>query len=263
MLVRTWNLFHGNTLPPERRAHLREMIELAAADRPEVLLLQEIPAWALPRLGGWAGMRAAAIDVAARPPLGAWLGLWITRVNNGLIRSAFAGQGNAILVAPHLEPFEEQQRTVLNPFGFRRQVAKRLRLTRRDRRRWAGERRICQVVRVRLSAGGTLLVANLHASNHPDVRVRDAELERAFDVVGAGAEPTVFGGDFNRSPLTSESLRSLMERNGFSGGGEGIDQILVRGVVAAPPERWPEDRRRSNGRLLSDHAPVEVRLDVR
>ncbi len=28
VLVRTWNVFHGNTVPPGRRAHLREMIEL-------------------------------------------------------------------------------------------------------------------------------------------------------------------------------------------------------------------------------------------
>ena len=28
LLVRTWNVFHGNALPPRRRGYLREMIEL-------------------------------------------------------------------------------------------------------------------------------------------------------------------------------------------------------------------------------------------
>jgi len=43
LLVRTWNLFHGNAVPPERRAFLEEMVRLAAADGPDVLALQEVP----------------------------------------------------------------------------------------------------------------------------------------------------------------------------------------------------------------------------
>ena len=31
-LVRSWNVFHGNTYPPQRRAFLREMIELVTHD---------------------------------------------------------------------------------------------------------------------------------------------------------------------------------------------------------------------------------------
>jgi endonuclease/exonuclease/phosphatase family metal-dependent hydrolase len=263
VLVRTWNLFHGNTVPPERRAHLREMIELATSDRPDILLLQEIPAWALPRVAGWARMRAGAVDVAARPPLGAWLGLWITRVNSGLIRSAVAGQGNALLVAPYLEP-AEADRTVLNPVAYRRQVGDRLALTGRSRTRWAGERRICQSTRVTLPSGRSLLLANLHISNHLDVRIRDAELERAFSFVGRDTGPAVLGGDFNRSPRTSPKLRALIDDYDFSwSDSDGIDHILVRGATASPPLRWPDERRQRDGRLLSDHAPVEVQLDVR
>ena len=37
-----------------------------------------------------------------------------------------------------------------------------------------------------------------------------------------------------------------------------IDQIVVRGVDATPPRRWPEEERRYGTRLLSDHAPVEL-----
>ena len=47
MLVRSWNLFHGNTVPPQPREYLREMLRLATADDPDVLCVQEVPAWAL------------------------------------------------------------------------------------------------------------------------------------------------------------------------------------------------------------------------
>jgi hypothetical protein len=41
----------------------------------------------------------------------------------------------------------------------------------------------------------------------------------------------------------------------------GIDQILVRGTqIERGPVRWPKERRRIDGRLLSDHAPVEAVL---
>ena len=58
MLIRSWNLFHGRTFPPGRRLCLREMVELATADRPDVLCLQEVPLWALPKLEEWSGMGA-------------------------------------------------------------------------------------------------------------------------------------------------------------------------------------------------------------
>ena len=36
MVVRSWNLFHGNTSPPRRRAYLEEIVRLATADEPDV-----------------------------------------------------------------------------------------------------------------------------------------------------------------------------------------------------------------------------------
>src|SRR5260221_13740004 len=102
ILVRSWNLFHGNTVPPGRRAYLREMIELVTADGPDVVCVQEVPAWALGRLGGWAGMtEVPALARGARLgplPIPAALGGALTAPHHGLIRSAFAGQGNAILL---------------------------------------------------------------------------------------------------------------------------------------------------------------------
>ena len=62
MLVRTWNLFHGNALPPQRHSFLDAMVRLATADDPDVLCVQEAPARALGRF--------TVGDVAARPALG-------------------------------------------------------------------------------------------------------------------------------------------------------------------------------------------------
>ena len=50
MPVRTWNLFHGNTCPPQRRAFLREMIELITEEAPDIVCLQELPLWSLRHL---------------------------------------------------------------------------------------------------------------------------------------------------------------------------------------------------------------------
>src|SRR5438309_9634822 len=110
LLVRTWNLFHGNTVPPGRKAFLEEMVRLASADRPDVLCLQELPLWALPELGRWSGMTAVT-DVAQRPTLGplpstAGVGRVLTEIHHGLLRSAFTGQGNAILLGPRLQVLE-------------------------------------------------------------------------------------------------------------------------------------------------------------
>jgi endonuclease/exonuclease/phosphatase family metal-dependent hydrolase len=111
LVVRTWNVFHGNAVPPERRAFLREMVELVTADSPALVCLQEVPVWAIGRLACWSGMTVAAA-VAARP-----------RLRSGLFRSAFTGQANAILAD--------------RPLGDARNVVVSTR----------GERRVCQAVR--------------------------------------------------------------------------------------------------------------------
>jgi endonuclease/exonuclease/phosphatase (EEP) superfamily protein YafD len=257
VLVRTWNLFHGNSVPPGRRAYLKDMVRLAAADRPDVLLLQEVPLWALPELEGWSGMTAFT-QVAHRTPLGASLGGRITALDPGFLRSAVSGQGNAILLDPQLEPFDYHA-LVLNPRGFRREEAGRLDLDLPARFAWAKERRVCQVVRVALPDGRRALIANLHATRY--ARMAEAELRRAREFFVALARPgevEVFGGDFNVRP-GSEAIRAF-EEEGFSGPGPGVDHVLVRGAAASTPEQWPEERRRIDGVLVSDHAPLEVRI---
>jgi endonuclease/exonuclease/phosphatase family metal-dependent hydrolase len=38
--------------------------------------------------------------------------------------------------------------------------------------------------------------------------------------------------------------------------------VLVRGAEISAVRAWPDDERRYDGKLLSDHAPVEVDLKV-
>jgi endonuclease/exonuclease/phosphatase family metal-dependent hydrolase len=268
LLVRTWNLFHGNAKPPERTAFLEEMVRLAAADRPDVLCLQEVPAWALDRLGDWSGMSAVGA-VAARPTLGplpstAEIGRIVTSLNHGLLRSAFAGQANAVLVGGGLR-VRDDRCVALNPLRFRRAQARWLGLDLLARLAWARERRVCQAVRVAAEDGSTLVVGNLHATSYDaDQRLADAELLRAawfVDAVATPGEPIVICGDFNVTAARSRTLADLAGPEwGFSGGAPGIDHVLVRGLAAGAPEPWLPERRRVGGRLLSDHAPVEVRI---
>lgn len=268
LLVRSWNLFHGNTVPQTRSAYLEEMVRLAASDRPDVLCLQEVPAWALPKLGNWASMSAFG-KLAARPMLGpfpstATVGRAVTALDHGLLRSAFSGQGNAILLGGKLRPLFHRCIT-LNSWSFRRAQARWLSLSFLTRLSWAKERRICQAVRCRLPDGRSALVGNLHATSYrPDERLADAELLRAAVFADALAEPPdvcVLAGDLNVKVERSRTLPDLVGPEwGFSQPGEGIDHILVRGAESSRPERWPTERRRRGELLLSDHAPVEVRI---
>lgn len=230
MLVRSWNLFHGNTFPPGRRSRLEQMVRLATQDRPDVLCLQEVPLWALSRLPRWSGMSVRHV-VTRRALIGAWLGGAITRLHNGLFRSALAGQANAILLAPGLDALAH-------------------RTLRIDERRQ--EPRFCQAVRLE-----GLVVANLHATNdfrRPQLQAAEVVRAEAFVTGVAGGLPCVLAGDFN---LRAEHVPELA---GWSARGPGIDHVLVRGLSASPLEVWPVERRRHHGAVLSDHAPVEVTI---
>jgi len=268
VLVRSWNLFHGNTTPPARGAHLEDMLRLAVADGPGVLCVQEVPVWALGRLGGWTGMREVDA-LAARPVLGplpipADVGRALTAANHGIFRSAFSGQANAILLSPSLRVLEERT-IVLNPKRFRDAQARWLGLDWLASLAWGKERRVCQAVRFELGDGRTMLVANMHCTSYPpDQRLPDAELLRAAtfaDAVAAPDDVVVLAGDLNTSYLRSRTLHDLCSLEwGFSQAGPSIDHILVRGADVTPVHRWPDARREHEGRLLSDHAPVEVEI---
>lgn len=234
LLVRTWNLFHGNAVPPERRAFLEGMVRLATADEPDVLCLQEVPVWALAHLDAWSGMTSSGA-VARRPRLlSAELGRVVTDVHHGLLRSAFTGQANAVLVRRSLRVREERSFTIS--------------------RRGEGERRVCQAVRL----ADVALVGNFHATSGS----ADVQFLRAagfVDALSEPDEPVLLCGDANVRPGESGTYDELRAW-GFSEPAPGIDQILVRALPSTTPVVWPEERRRVAGRLLSDHAPVELHV---
>jgi endonuclease/exonuclease/phosphatase family metal-dependent hydrolase len=217
MVVRTWNVFHGNAVPPERRAYLRQMIELVTADDPDVVCLQEVPVWALGHLERWSGMHTVGA-VAAPPLLGsAEVGRWITELDHGLLRSAVTGEALAILVARRHSVSEE-------------------------RRDHVGPRRVL----LRVDLDGGLTVGDFHVTGGA---VAEEQFARVVELVRGDA--IVLAGDAN--------LRPPYDVEGFSEPlADSIDQILVRGLPSTPPVAWPAERRRLDGRLLSDHAPVEA-----
>lgn len=260
MLVRSWNLFHGNSVPPERRSFLDAMVALATEDDPDLLCVQEVPAWALERF--------TIGDIAARPSLGplpstAGIGRRITSIHPGVLRSAFAGQGNAMLVGPRLRLLAHERLT-LNTRRFRDAQARRLDLGVVARLAWRKERRIVQAARLEAVDGRTYLVANTHCTSFPDRRIAQAELLRAAWFATSTAESgdvVVLAGDFNVTSASAAVRELTSPAWGFEGGGPGIDHVLVRGAQPGEVRRWPTERRRVDGRLLSDHAPVEVEIE--
>jgi endonuclease/exonuclease/phosphatase family metal-dependent hydrolase len=222
LLVRTWNVFHGRTFPESRSVQLERMVRLATIDAPDVVALQEVPLWALTRLAGWSGMTALGA-VAKRGLLGP-LARPMQAFAPRLFRSPFTGQANAVLLGRRVRAVGEPRTVVLNPGA-------------------AGERRVVHTVEVE-AGERRIVVANLHASADRGQTRRAAE---AMD----GVARAVLCGDFN---LECHAV------SGFSEPIDGIDQILVKGLeFECPPAPWPEERRRlDDGRLLSDHAPVEA-----
>jgi endonuclease/exonuclease/phosphatase family metal-dependent hydrolase len=269
MVIRAWNLFHGNTFPPGRKAYVREMIELVTADRPGIVCLQEVPAWALEQVGVWADMHAVHARTR-RPRLGLvaipkGVGRRLTTVHAGRTRSAFGGQGNVILLLNEAKIRQTKQIT-LNTNPFCEEQAERLGLTAKEARSWERERRVCQVAKIELPNRKRLLVANVHATSRPaDLRLANAELRRAASFVDRQAEveeTVIFAGDFNTTLEASETLRDLTTRpdERYSATGPAVDHILIRGTIPSAIRVWSDEERIYNGRLLSDHAPVEVEI---
>jgi endonuclease/exonuclease/phosphatase family metal-dependent hydrolase len=228
ILVRTWNLFHGNAMPPKRRAYLRQMVELVTADEPGIVCLQEVPIWALRHLAAWSGMQAFGA-IAASPRGSAELGRWLTELNHGLLRSAFTGQANAVLVARGLDARDEGAL----------QISER------------GERRVCQLLRV----DGLGAVGNFHATGGSPA---DDQFQRAVDYVATADERAIVAGDANLRPGNGQTYDRLRTLDFSEPLPHSIDQILARGLPATRPVAWAEERRRVGGTLLSDHAPVEL-----
>jgi endonuclease/exonuclease/phosphatase family metal-dependent hydrolase len=216
VLVRTWNLFHGNAVPPERRAYLREMVQLVTSDSPDVVCLQEVPVWATLFLEQWSGMHVVFAQGAA-PLVLPRLGRWITDLHHGLLRSAVTGEGVAVLLARRLEA----RGTLREPVGPNRVL-----------------------LGVTLADG--TFVGCFHVTGGA---VAAQQFERVLELAPAG--PAILAGDVNlRPPYELEAWSQPLA--------ESIDQVFVRGLPSSAPVAWPTERRRVNGKLLSDHAPVEA-----
>ncbi len=171
LLVRTWNVFHGNAAAPGRRAYLRQMIELVSRDRPDVVCLQELPVWALARLERWSGLHATGA-VARRPllPLGARA---VTSLHHGLLRSAVTGEADAILTQASARDLGA---VVVGSSGLRR---------------------IAHAVEL----GGTTVV-NFHVDGDP------AQFERALRLAG---ERAIVAGDANVRSLGADGFSTPLE----------------------------------------------------
>jgi endonuclease/exonuclease/phosphatase family metal-dependent hydrolase len=200
------------------------MVELATADRPHVVCLQELPLWSLRLLDDWSGMRACTA-VARRTVVPRPIGRLLQHADPLRFRSGVTGQGNAILLDRSLGVHEHRVRRIS------------------DRGR---ERRVCHAVRL-----DGLVIGNVHATNDfRNPEVPREELRRAYELVDelvTGAEARVLAGDFN---LRDPELP-----------GPNIDHIVVAGAAHGPLVVWERERRVHNGAVLSDHAPVEVTIE--
>jgi endonuclease/exonuclease/phosphatase family metal-dependent hydrolase len=192
------------------------------------------------------------------------VGRRLNDIHRPVARGFFEGQANATLVGARIR-LEETATLVLNDRAFRRAQARWLGLAPIARLGWAREPRTCLAARVRLSDGRRAVIGNVHATSfRADERLADAELLRAavfLDALAAPSDVCVLAGDLNVRTSRSWTLRELRtEEWGFEGEAPGVDHMLVRGAAATPTRYWPTERRRFDGVLLSDHAPVERRL---
>ena len=266
----TWNLFHGRDFPPDSglltwrsrilgvtergRTHAQvnrplrtEFAQLIAAMEWDVALLQEAPPRWLRPLARAA--RASGASVLTSRNLGSALRALLAELNPDLIASNEGGSNQLLVRSP-----------------WRIAAVRRMELTRRPERRamiWALLER---------PTGGSLAVANLHASTNPAQAAPELldAAERAVE--WAGDAPLLFGGDFNVRPRrTPEVFAELRSRFGLEGatGPDAIDHLLVRGLeVREPPRALAADAREllaADGTAirLSDHAPVVAALAMR
>jgi endonuclease/exonuclease/phosphatase family metal-dependent hydrolase len=200
MLVLSWNLFHGRSVPETRHGLADAFVQTLASWEWDIALLQEVPPW-------WPPMLARACGASERRALTSrnWL-LPLVRPlaerRPDLVKS-WGGGSNAILVRGEAI-VEHRVRTL---------------------RRWP-ERRV--VHGVALASGRW--VCNLHAQAHSE-RLAQADLDTAATaaVAWAAGAPLVLGGDLN---LRAPSVDGFAHVAGHS-----VDHVLVRLLHAAGPGR--------------------------
>jgi endonuclease/exonuclease/phosphatase family metal-dependent hydrolase len=225
MLLLTWNLFHGRSLPPTRGALAAQFAAKLAEWPWDVALLQEVPPW-------WPAEFAAALGAEQRIAL-------TSRNSLPALRRAVARRDAELLKSNG---------------GGCNAVLSRLPIVEHDTMRlrsWP-ERRVAQLVRL----GGGACAVNLHASTRPALARQ--ELARVWQraLQFADGAPLILGGDLNlREPVTprmdiahvvAENVDHVFTRGLAT---EGDAQVLARSVALGA--------RRVE---LSDHAPLSVDL---
>jgi endonuclease/exonuclease/phosphatase family metal-dependent hydrolase len=255
VLVLSWNLFHGRSLPATNRSLYDEFAAKLGQWSWDVALLQEVPPWWPAPLAHELGVEQCSALTSRNALLA--LRRAIAERRPELLKSN-GGGCNAILSRTPIA----EHRT--------------LRL-----RRWP-ERRVAQLARLR---DGTCVV-NLHASTRPARAV--AELARLWPYAldWAGADRLILGGDLNlRTPPPPPTPADAREQSPAAGeaserggaivhvAGSGVDHVYTRGLLPIDPDEAVTGATGDSGRPsraivlndgrrveLSDHAPLLARL---
>jgi endonuclease/exonuclease/phosphatase family metal-dependent hydrolase len=243
LLVLSWNLFHGRSLPPSSHSLYGEFAAKLAEWNWELALLQEVPPWWPERLARELGAEQRSASTS----------------RNGLLplRRALAERRPELLKSNG-----GGCNAILSRSAIAEHSALRL-------RRWP-ERRVAQLARLK---DGTCVV-NLHASTRPARAVQELELLWSRALAWAGSDRLILGGDLNlrtppapppasATPAPPDPADAGRRAAAISHvAGSGVDHLFARGLLPAGDPPRVDSNVLLEGRevQLSDHAPLLVRL---
>ena len=238
-------------------------MRLASADRPDVLCLQEVPVWALDELDDWSGhdgrRRVAQRPTSGRSPRPPRSDAIVTELDHGLLRSAFTGQANAILLGPRAAGGVPARDPEPVPLSTRAGPPSRARSRSSGSR---GQGAPClQAVRVRAATRRSSSATSTRPVHPTSASPTPSSCAQPCSSTGWHSRTSRFfsAGTSTSAHVTRGCSPDLTAAEwGFSGPTPtGIDHVLVRGLDGRRDCAGRVERRLYDGRLLSDHAPVE------
>ena len=268
MIVRTWNVFHGNTMPPGRKAYLREMVELITADRPDDrAAFRRSPPGRSRMSAAWANMQGSWAR-AKRPKLGpfpipASLGRGADRSSPRCRPVSVRGPGKRDPLPEGGEGARGEVDHAEHECLHRGAREAQFGLTPKQMVAWEKERRVLPPRPVRASRPLALPGRQPPRDAPPDLRLADAEIRRAVNFVircSELEETLIVGGDFNitargeHRPI--QELVNAPRESRWHQAGTGIDQFLLRRAIAT--QRRACGRTRS-GRTSASSCPTTLR----